>query len=80
MTLPRTSEWVFFRGDGGPPLRDHLYKHFQKDREAMKIDHKLFSIKEIRHTTATMICRKRAPALAIKAPSFLVTCDNQKTS
>ena len=65
-TLPRRSEWVFFRYDGGPYLRDHIYKPFKKILEALKIDHRLFSLKEIRHTTATLMYRKGAPVLAIK--------------
>jgi integrase len=65
-TLPQRSEWVFFRYDGGPYLRDHVYKPFKKILEALKIDPKLYSLKEIRHTTATLMYRKGAPVLAIK--------------
>ena len=64
--LPRKSEWVFYRANGEPFSRDHIYKQFKKILKAVGIDPKRFSWKELRHTTGSLMHRKGVPALAIK--------------
>jgi site-specific recombinase XerD len=64
--LPKRSEWVFYRSDGNPYVRDHIYEPFKKVLRSLGIDAKKYSWKEIRHTTASLMHRKGVPALAIK--------------
>jgi integrase len=65
-SLPKRSEWVFYRSDGNPYIRDHIYEPFKKVLRSLGIDAEKYSWKEIRHTTASLMHRKGVPALAIK--------------
>ena len=65
-SLPKRSEWVFYREDGNPYTRDHIYEPFKKVLKGLGIDEKKYSWKEIRHTTASLMHRKGVPTLAIK--------------
>ena len=65
-SLPKRSEWVFYRKDGNPYIRDHIYEPFKKVLRSLGIDAERYSWKEIRHTTASLMHRKGVPALAIK--------------
>ncbi len=64
--LPKRSEWVFYRADGNPYTRDHVYEPFKKVLRSLGIDEEKYAWKEIRHTTASLMHRKGVPALAIK--------------
>jgi integrase len=64
--LPNHSEWVFYRADGTPYTRDHIYNPFKKILKGLGIDTKKYSWKELRHTTASLMYRKGVPTLAIK--------------
>jgi integrase len=64
--LPKRSEWVFYRADGNPYIRDHVYEPFKKVLKRLGIDAEKYAWKEIRHTTASLMHRKGVPALAIK--------------
>lgn len=65
-SLPKGSEWVFYREDGGPYTRDHVYGPFKKLLKALGIDHRQYSWKELRHTTATLMHLKGAEIKSIK--------------
>ncbi len=65
-TLPRRSEWIFFRWDGGPYEHWDIQKPFKALLESLGIDTKKYSWKEIRHTTRSLMNLKGAPPLAIK--------------
>ena len=64
--LPKRGEWVFYRNDGTPYLRDHVYGPFKRVLKSLGIDTKKYSWKELRHTTASLMHRKGVPTLAIK--------------
>ncbi len=64
--LPRRSEWVFFRWDGGPYNHWDIQKPFKALLASLGIDTKRYSWKEIRHTTGSLMNLKGAPPLAIK--------------
>jgi integrase len=64
--LPRKSEWVFSRPDGQPFNRDHIYKQFKKILKAVGIEHRRYSWKELRDTTASLMHLKGSPLSAIK--------------
>lgn len=64
--LPKRSEWVFYRADGDPYTRDHIYDPFKKVLRSLGIDVGKYAWKEIRHTTASLMHRKGVPTLAIK--------------
>jgi integrase len=64
--LPKRSEWVFYQPNGEPFKQWHIYKPFKQILKALGIDTKQYSVKEIRHTTASLMYRKGVPALAIK--------------
>ena len=57
---------VFYRADGNPYTRDHVYEPFKKVLRSLGIDAEKYAWKEIRHTTASLMQRKGVPALAIK--------------
>jgi integrase len=63
---PDRSEWVFFRWDGGPYEHWDIQKPFKALLEALGIDTKRYSWKELRHTTGSLMNLKGAPPLAIK--------------
>ena len=65
-SLPKKSEWVFCRPDGEPFNRDHIYKQFKKILKAVGIEHRRYSWKELRHTTASLMHLKGSPLSAIK--------------
>lgn len=65
-SLPKRSEWVFYRTDGNPYTRDHVYGPFKKVLKRLGIDPGKYAWKEIRHTTASLMHRKGVPTLAIK--------------
>jgi integrase len=65
-SLPKHSEWVFCREDGSPYTRDHVYGPFKRVLKAIGIDHKRYSWKELRHTTASLLNRKGVRPIAIK--------------
>jgi len=65
-SLPKRSEWVFFRKDGNPYTRDHIYEPFKKVLQGLGINEKKYFGKEIRHTTASLMHRKGVPTLVIK--------------
>uniref|UniRef100_A0A7V3NUT1 Site-specific integrase n=1 Tax=candidate division WOR-3 bacterium TaxID=2052148 RepID=A0A7V3NUT1_UNCW3 len=65
-SLPRKSDWVFCRPSGEPFKQWHIYKPFKKVLQAVGIDPKNYSWKELRHTTASLMHRKGVPVLAIK--------------
>jgi len=64
--LPKRSEWVFFRWDGGPYNAWDIQKPFKVLLESLGIDTKRYSWKELRHTTGSLMSLKGAPPLAIK--------------
>jgi integrase len=64
--LPKRSEWVFFRWDGGPYEHWDLQKPFKALLKSLGIDTKRYSWKELRHTTGSLMNLKGAPPLAIK--------------
>lgn len=64
--IPKASEWVFYRQDGTPYIRDHIYEPFKKILRGLGIDTKKYSWKELRHTTASLMHRKGVPTVAIK--------------
>jgi len=64
-TLPKRSEWVFFRWDGGPYEHWDIQQPFKALLESLGIDMKN-SWKEIRHTTGSLMNLRGAPPLAIK--------------
>ncbi len=64
--LPKRSELVFCQHDGEPYKQWHIHKPFKRVLEAVGIDHRQFSWKELRHTTASLMHRKGVPALVIK--------------
>jgi integrase len=65
-SLPNHSEWVFYRSEGNPYIRDHIYGPFKRLLKGLGIDTKKYSWKELRHTTASLMHRKGVPTLAIK--------------
>jgi integrase len=64
--LPKRSELVYCQNDGDPFKQWHIHKPFKRVLEAVGIDSKKYSWKELRHTTASLMHRKGVPALAIK--------------
>jgi len=65
-SLPKRSEYVFSQPDGKPYRQWHVYKAFKRVLEAVGIDPKQYSWKELRHTTGSLMHLKGAPVLAIK--------------
>lgn len=64
--LSKQSEWVFCREDGTPYIRDHIYGPFKRILKSLGIDTKLYSWKELRHTTASIMNLKGSPPMAIR--------------
>jgi integrase len=64
--LPKRSEWVFFRWDGGPFELWDIQKPFKALLASLGIDTKKYSWKEIRHTTGSLMNLRGAPPLSIK--------------
>ena len=64
--LPKRSEWVFFRWDGGPYEHWDIQKPFKALLESLGIDTKKFSWKELRHTTGSLMNLRGASPMAIK--------------
>ena len=64
--LPKGSEWVFYREDGTPYIRDHIYGLFKRILRSLGIDTKKYSWKELRHTTASQMHLKGVEVTAIK--------------
>lgn len=64
-SLPKRSEWVFFKWDGGPRNEWEIRKHFKALLESLGID-KRYSWKELRHTTGSLMNLKGASPIAIK--------------
>ena len=63
--LSRRSEWVFTRWDGLPYNHWDVYKPFKALLKSLEIDGK-YSLKEIRHTTGSLMNLKGASVMAIK--------------
>jgi len=64
------SELIFYRPNGGPYKRWHVFKPFKRVLKVAGIDSKKYSWKELRHTTASLMHRKGVPVLAIKEQSI----------
>ena len=64
--LPKRSEWVFTRWDGLPYNHWDVYKPFKAVLKSLGIDEKKYSLKEIRHTTGSLMNLKGVPPMAIK--------------
>ena len=62
----KRGEWVFSKPDGTPYDHWNIFKPFRKVLRSLGIDTKLYSWKELRHTTASLMHLKGVPALAIK--------------
>jgi len=65
-SLPRKSAYVFCQSNGNPFKQWHVYKAFKRVLEAVGIDAKRYSWKELRHTTATLMHLKGAELKSIK--------------
>jgi integrase len=59
--LPERSEYVFSRPDGSRLRHWDFYKPFKKIIQAIGLDPKEYSCKEIRHTTGTLMHKKGVP-------------------
>ena len=57
---------MFCREDGTPYTRDHVYGPFKRLLKSLGIDHRQYSWKELRHTTATLMHLKGAEIKSIK--------------
>lgn len=64
-SLPKRSEWIFFKWDGGPLNPWDIYKPFKKLLKSLGIDPK-YSWKELRHTTGGLMHKRGVPLIAIK--------------
>ena len=62
----KRGEWIFSKPDGTPYDHWNLFKPFQKVLRSLGIDTKLYSWKELRHTTASIMNLKGAPPLSIR--------------
>ena len=65
-SLPKRSELVFCQEDGEPFKQWHIHNPFKRVLEAVGIDTKRYSWKELRHTTASLLNRKGVRPIAIK--------------
>jgi len=64
--LPKPSEWVFSNQEGLPYTHAQIFKPFKKILESLGIDTKQYSLKELRHTTGSIMNIKGADPMAIK--------------
>lgn len=64
--LPICSEWVFCKPDGLPYEHWNVFKPFKTVLKSQGIDPKLYSLKELRHTTASTMSLKGSDPIAIK--------------
>jgi len=64
--LPKRSEWVFSKADGIPYTHAQLFKAFRNILVLLGIDVKQYSLKELRHTTGSIMNIKGADPMAIK--------------
>ena len=62
----KRGEWVFSKPDGTPYNHWNIFKPFRKVLRSLGIDTKLYSWKELRHTTASIMNLKGAPPLSIR--------------
>jgi integrase len=64
--IPRRSDWVFANQDGLPYPPWIVYKPFKAALKSVGIDPKLYSFKELRHTTGSIMNLKGSDPMAIK--------------
>jgi hypothetical protein len=64
--FPKRSEWVFCKADGTPYCHSNIFRAFRKVLTSLGIDTKLYSWKELRHTTASIMNLKGVPPLSIR--------------
>jgi integrase len=64
--LPERSEWVFSKSDGIPYSHAQLFKPFKKILRSLGIDTDRYSLKELRHTTGSIMNLRGADPMAIK--------------
>ena len=64
--LPRRSEWVFCKPEGLPYEHWDIFRPFKLTLISLGIDPKLYSLKELRHTTASTMNLKGSDPMAIK--------------
>lgn len=64
--FPKRSEWVFTRWDGLPYNHWDVYRPFKALLKSLGIDEKKYSLKEIRHTTGSLMNLKGVSPMAIK--------------
>ena len=64
--VPRDSEWVFSKPDGLPYTHAQIFKPFRNILMSLGIDVKQYSLKELRHTTGSIMNLKGADPMAIK--------------
>ncbi len=62
----RRSEWVFCKPDGLPYQHWDVFRPFKMILKSLGIDPKLYSLKELRHTTASTMNLKGSDPMAIK--------------
>ncbi len=64
--LPKRSEWVFTRWDGIPYNHWDVYKPFKAILKSLGIDGGKYSLKELRHTTGSLMNLRGGSPMAIK--------------
>ena len=64
--LQKRSAWVFSKPDGIPYTHAQLFKPFKKILTSLGIDAERYSLKEVRHTTGSIMNIRGADPLAIK--------------
>jgi len=64
--LAKSSEWVFSKPGGLPYQHWDVIKPFKGVLKSVGIDPKLFSLKELRHTTGSIMNLKGSDPMAIK--------------
>jgi integrase len=66
MNLPRRSKYVFCQEDGSPLRLWHIQRPFKAMVKAIGLDPRKYSLKELRHTTGTIMYEKGADPVDIQ--------------
>lgn len=65
-TVPKRSEWVFTKWDGLPYNHSDVHKPFKKVLKSLGIEDEKYSLKDIPHTTGSLMNLKGVPPMGIK--------------
>jgi integrase len=64
--LPKNSEWVFTNANGLPYNHWEIHRPFKAILKSLEIDETRYSLKDIRHTTGSLMNLRGAPPMAIR--------------